>query len=79
MENECTSEESGSLLRILADFRFELRRFLHCSEGAALHADLQPQQHQLLLQVAGASPDLLVTIAYVAARLALKHNSTVGS
>src|SRR5579863_3798700 len=65
------------LLRTLADFRFELRRFLHFSETAAIEAGLQPQQHQLLLQVAGAPEGTVVTIAYVAARLGLKHNSTV--
>jgi DNA-binding MarR family transcriptional regulator len=65
------------LLRTLADFRFELRRFLHFSECAALEAGLQPQQHQLLLQVAGAPEGVAVTIAYAAARLGLKHNSTV--
>lgn len=65
------------LLKTLADFRFELRRFLHFSECAALEAGLQPQQHQLLLQVAGAALDTSVTIAYAAKRLGLKHNSAV--
>jgi DNA-binding MarR family transcriptional regulator len=65
------------LLQTLADFRFELRRFLQFSEGAAMEAGLQPQQHQLLLQVAGAPDGTQVTIAYAAHRLGLKHNSTV--
>lgn len=65
------------LIRTLADFRFELRRFLHFSEQAASEAGLQPQQHQLLLQVAGAPEDATVTIAYAAERLGLKHNSAV--
>lgn len=65
------------LIRTLADFRFEMRRFLHFSETAALAAGLQPQQHQLLLQVAGAPEATTVTIAYAAERLGLKHNSTV--
>src|SRR5271165_168800 len=65
------------LLKTLADFRFELRRFLHFSECAALEAGLHPQQHQLLLQVAGAPDGTAVTIAYAARRLELKHNSTV--
>jgi len=66
-----------ALLRTLADFRHELRRFLHFSEAAALEAGLQPQQHQLLLQVAGAPNGGEVTISYAAERLSLKHNSTV--
>ncbi len=65
------------LIRTLADFRFELRRFLHFSEQAAIEAGLQPQQHQLLLQVAGAPDEANVTIAYAAERLGLKHNSAV--
>lgn len=65
------------LLRTLAEFRFELRRFLHFSEQAALAAGLQPQQHQLLLQVAGAPEGTTVTVAYVAERLGVKHNSAV--
>ena len=65
------------LLGTLAEFRFELRRFLHFSECAALATGLQPQQHQLLLQVAGAPESTPVSIAYAAARLGLKHNSVV--
>lgn len=65
------------LLRTLAEFRYELRRFLHFSENAAHEAGLQTQQHQLLLQVAGAPPSAAVTITYVAQRLGLRHNSAV--
>ena len=61
----------------MAEFRFELRQFLHFSECAALEAGLHPQQHQLLLQVAGAPDATNVTIAYAAERLGLKHNSAV--
>jgi DNA-binding MarR family transcriptional regulator len=70
-------EQSDHLLSTLAEFRFELRQFLQFSEGASLGAGLQPQQHQLLLQVAGAAEGTAVTIAYAASRLGLKHNSTV--
>jgi DNA-binding MarR family transcriptional regulator len=79
MNSDTKSLISGPdfLLRTLADFRFELRRFLHFSECAALEAGLQPQQHQLLLQVAGAPGAMAVTIAYAAERLGLKHNSAV--
>jgi|SRR5579863_6562520 len=69
--------DPAHLLNTLADFRFELRRFLHFSECSALEAGLQPQQHQLLLQVAGAPQSTAVTIAYAAVRLELKHNSAV--
>ncbi len=69
--------DSEVLLRTLAEFRYELRRFLHFSEGAATEAGLQPQQHQLLLQVAGAPAGETVTIAYAAERLSLRHHSVV--
>ena len=65
------------LIRTLADFRYEMRRFYQFSEKAARSAGVQPRQYQLLLQVAAAAEDSNVTIAYVAERLGLKHNSTV--
>ena len=71
------SANRGTLLENLAEFRFELRKFLHFSEEAATAAGLQPQQHQLLLQVAGARKGTPVTIAYAAKRLKLRHNSVV--
>ncbi|MGA7341670.1 MAG: helix-turn-helix domain-containing protein [Terracidiphilus sp.] len=77
MITRSTKSAPDSLLRTLAEFRYELRRFLHFSECAALESGLQPKQHQLLLQVAGAPESTAVTIAYAAERLGLKHNSTV--
>jgi DNA-binding MarR family transcriptional regulator len=69
--------EEKELIEPLAEFRYQLRRFLQFSEQAALQANLQPQQHQLLLQVAGAPEGTQVTIAYAAERLGLRHNSVV--
>ena len=77
MGNQPTTAGPDLLLKTLAEFRYELRRFLLFSECAALEAGLQPQQHQLLLQVAGAPENMAVTIAYAAERLGLKHNSAV--
>lgn len=65
------------LLQTLAELRFVLRKFVQFSERAALAAGIQTRQHQLLLQVAGAASGTLVTVAYAAERLGLKHNSTV--
>ena len=60
--------------RALADFRYQLRRFLHFSEEAARAAGLEPRQHQLLLSIhGGESP----TMATLAERMQLRHNSTV--
>jgi DNA-binding MarR family transcriptional regulator len=77
MKSTSSGKESDSLLRTLAAFRYELRRFLRFSENAALKEGLHPQQHQLLLHVAGAPEGTVVTIAYAAARLGLRHNSVV--
>lgn len=71
------SQTSDELLQLLSEFRFELRRFLQFSERAATTAGLQPQQHQLLLQVAGAPENVSTTIAYAAERLGIRHNSAV--
>jgi DNA-binding MarR family transcriptional regulator len=77
MTTEPSSADPLSLVECLAEFRFELRKFLHFSEEAAAAAGLQPQQHQLLLQVAGAREGTTVTIAYASKRLKLRHNSVV--
>ena len=67
----------AELIARLAEFRYRLRVFLHFSEQAATAAGLQPQQHQLLLQIAGAPEGAVPTIAYAAERLGLRHNSVV--
>jgi DNA-binding MarR family transcriptional regulator len=64
-------------IRALAEFRCTLRQFLHFSEEAATRAGLTPQQHQLLLQIAGAPKGVVTSIGYLAERLALRHNSVV--
>jgi DNA-binding MarR family transcriptional regulator len=77
MSTEHLPEDPDFLLRTLAEFRFELRRFLQFSESAALEVGLHPQQHQLLLHVSGAPEGAAVTITYAAERLGIKHNSAV--
>lgn len=66
-----------SLHRALAEFRHQLRVFLLTSEEAAHREGLHPQQHQLLLAVAGAPGESSPSIAYAADLLGLKHNSMV--
>ena len=66
-----------NLLQALAEFRYQLRSFLQFSEQAAHQLELQPQQHQLLLQIAGVPNGTLPTIAYAAERLSLRHNTVV--
>jgi DNA-binding MarR family transcriptional regulator len=64
-------------IQALAEFRYTLRRFLHFSEEAAAVAGIAPQQHQLLLQIAGAPDAALISVGYLAERLALRHHSVV--
>ena len=72
-----TVRAERQLLEVLAEFRHQLRAFLQFSESAAEQVRLHPQQHQLLLQVAGAPEGVAVNIAYAARRLGLHHNSAV--
>ena len=64
-------------LQRLAEFRFQLRRFLHVSQAAAERVGLHNQQYQMLQCVRGMPEGMLPTIANVAERMLLKHNSTV--
>jgi DNA-binding MarR family transcriptional regulator len=63
--------------RALAEFRFQIRRFLQFSEAQARAYGLEPQQHQLLLAVRGLPEGKIATIGELAERLRLKHHSTV--
>lgn len=72
-----TKSAPAETVRILAEFRHQLRLFLHFSETAAQKVGLQPQQHQLLLQIAGASQKSTTTVGYAAERLGLRHNTVV--
>lgn len=63
--------------RSLAEFRHQIRRFLHFSEMAARAAGIEPKQHQLLLAIKGLPPDLRPTVRNLAERMQLKHHSAV--
>jgi len=63
--------------RALAEFRYQIRRFIRFSERAARAAGLEPQQHQLLLAVKGLPDGSRATIGEVAERLQIQHHSTV--
>jgi DNA-binding MarR family transcriptional regulator len=71
------SDTATDMVQPLAEFRYRLRLFLQFSEGAAHDIGLQPQQHQLLLQIAGCHEGVATTIAWAAERLGLRHNSVV--
>ena len=61
----------------LAEFRYQLRRFLHFSEAAARAVGLEPQQHQLLLALKGLPEGRSATVGELAERLQIQHHSTV--
>ncbi len=61
----------------LAEFRYQIRRFLRFSEEAARQAGLEPQHHQLMLAVKGAEDEAGPRITYLAERLQLQHHSAV--
>jgi DNA-binding MarR family transcriptional regulator len=67
----------SSAVRELAQFRYRLRRFLRFSEQAARAAGVTPQQHQLMLGVAGFTGRGWATISELAECLQERHNAVV--
>jgi DNA-binding MarR family transcriptional regulator len=63
--------------RALAEFRYQIRRFLHFSESAARTAGLNPQQHQLLLALKGLPKGVEPNVGEIAERLFVRHHSAV--
>ncbi len=61
----------------LADFRFEIRRFLNFSERLVHAAGIEPQQHQALLAIKGLPAHRVATIGVLAERLLIQHHSAV--
>ena len=63
--------------RALAEFRFQIRKYLSFSEAAARKVGLEPQQHQLLLAIRGAVQGTEPTVGELASRLQIRHHSVV--
>ncbi len=64
--------------RTLAEFRYQIRRFLRSREVAARAAGIAPQQYLLLLQIKGLQGTRPAAIGELAERLQLRHHSIVG-
>ena len=62
----------------LAEFRYQVRRFLRLSEEGAREEGLESQQHQFLLAVRAHAGDALPTVGELADRLLIRHHSAVG-
>jgi DNA-binding MarR family transcriptional regulator len=63
--------------RDLAEFRRQIRQFLHFSEATAKENHIEPQQHQLLLAVQGLPEGAKPTVREIATRLFIQHHSAV--
>jgi DNA-binding MarR family transcriptional regulator len=64
-------------LQDLAEFRYQIRRFLRFSEDQGRTYGIEPQQHQLLLAIKGLPDGVKPTIGELASRMLIRHNSTV--
>jgi DNA-binding MarR family transcriptional regulator len=64
--------------RSLARFRHAVRKMLHATDAEARGVGLTPQQHELLLGVAGFTGKGWATIGDLAEYLQLRHHSVVG-
>lgn len=61
----------------LAEFRYQIRRFLRFSEDQARVNGIEAQQHQLLLAIKGLPDRIKPTIGELASRMLIRHHSTV--
>ncbi|MDR4947099.1 MarR family winged helix-turn-helix transcriptional regulator [Neobacillus cucumis] len=62
----------------LAEFRYQLKKFLHFSDSEARKVGVTPQQHQLLLAIKGFPGRDAATPRELAERLFITHNACVG-
>ncbi|HVZ83756.1 MAG TPA: MarR family transcriptional regulator [Terracidiphilus sp.] len=72
------ADDFDSVIAELARFRYLLRKFLHFSESAARKAGVTPQQHQLMLGIAGFTGSGRATVSELAEFLQERHHSVVG-
>jgi DNA-binding MarR family transcriptional regulator len=61
----------------LAEFRYQIRRFLHFSEQVVKKAGLERGQYQLMLAIKGIPSGVRPRIRELANRMQIRHHSTV--
>jgi DNA-binding MarR family transcriptional regulator len=61
----------------LAEFRYQIRKYLRHMEDRARQIGINPQQYQVLLAIKGLPKDKSPTISTIAERMQLNHNSMV--
>ena len=64
-------------IKSLAEFRFQMRKFLSFSEMASERCGIPAQQYQLMQVIAAIPEDQQASITYLAERMILRHNSAV--
>ena len=72
-----TASLDWAKLADLAEFRYQLRRFVSFSETASEAAGISAQQYQLLQVVATVPEGQESSISYIAERMVVRHNSAV--
>jgi DNA-binding MarR family transcriptional regulator len=72
-----TVHEQESKLKILAEFRYQMRKFLSFSESATERHGIAAQQYQLMQVIAAMPEGQDASISYLAERMVLRHNSMV--
>jgi DNA-binding MarR family transcriptional regulator len=61
----------------LAEFRYQIRRFLHFSEDVVKRAGLERGQYQLMLAIKGMPSGIRPRIRELATRMQIRHHSAV--
>lgn len=77
MEINVSEQDVIPNLGELAEFRFQLRKFLSFSEVASEACGIAAQQYQLMQVIGALPPGQSASISYLAERMILRHNSTV--
>ena len=72
-----TRKMSKADFETLANFRYQLRRFLRFSEEVTRGSGITPLQYQLMLQIKGFPGREWATVAELAERLQAKHHGVV--
>lgn len=75
---DSTQPGGEGVVREMACFRYALRRFLRFSEEAARRCGVTPQQHQLMLGIAGYTGRGSATVSELAEFLQERPHSVVG-
>jgi len=77
MVGSMNSTSERDRLKSLAEFRYQMRKFLNFSEIASERCGIPAQQYQLMQVIAAIPEDQQASITYLAERMILRHNSTV--